>query len=192
MGVPSCRRVVAGRGANLFGGVGSFPGEGVVFAALQFLLEQELEVFLSLSCGFVLLGGDPKVELLCILVQRSQRLVGRCWVPLGGRLSALWDRVDGGGREGGRRRRRRGRRRRVSERVGAGGRRDGHGCWRIGMISVLLALGRRWNFAVKKSRCRGRLTSEKLEGRSAVSHSTRSQLQRRCVFLGGYSVFNGH
>ena len=25
---------------------------------------------------------------------------------------------------------------------------------------------------------------------SAVSHSTRSQLQRRCVFLGGCSMFN--
>ena len=87
--VSSCCRVVAGRGADLFGGVGSFPGEGVVFAALQFLLEQELEVFLSLSRGFVLLGGDPEVELLCIPVQRSQRLVGCCWVPFGGRLSAL-------------------------------------------------------------------------------------------------------
>src|SRR6185503_17603380 len=87
VGVPSCRRVVAGRGADLFGGVGSFPGEGVVFAALQFLLEQELEVFLSFSHGFVLLGGDPEVELLCIPVRRSQRLVGCCWVPFGGRLS---------------------------------------------------------------------------------------------------------
>ena len=89
MGISSCRCVVARRGADLFGGVGSFPGEGVVFAALQFLLEQELEVFLSLSRGLVLLGGDPEVELLCILVQRSQRLVGCCWVPFGGRLSAL-------------------------------------------------------------------------------------------------------
>ena len=51
------------------------------------------------------------------------------------------------------------------------------------MISVLLALGRRWNFAVKKSRCRGRLNSEKVEDGSAVSHSTRSQLQRRCTSL---------
>ena len=84
VGVSSCRRVVAGRGADLFGGVGSFPGEGVIFAALQFLLEQELEVFLSLSHGLVLFGGDPEVELLCIPVQRSQCLVGRCWVPLGG------------------------------------------------------------------------------------------------------------
>ena len=47
VGIPSCSRVVAGRGADLFGGVGSFPGEGVVFATLQFLLEQELEVLLS-------------------------------------------------------------------------------------------------------------------------------------------------
>ena len=89
VGVPSCRRVVAGRGADLFGGVGSFPGEGVVFATLQFLLEQELEVFFFFSHGLVLLGGDPEVELLCIPVQRSQRLVGCCWVPFGGRLSAL-------------------------------------------------------------------------------------------------------
>ena len=70
VGVSSCRRVVAGRGVNLFGGVGSLPREAVVFAALQFLLEQELEVFLSLSRGFVLLGGDPEVELLCIPVPR--------------------------------------------------------------------------------------------------------------------------
>ena len=84
MGVSSCRRVVAGRRADLFGGVGSFPVEGVVFAVLQFLLEQELEVFLSLSCGLVLLGGDPEVELLCIPVQRSQCLVGCYWVPFGG------------------------------------------------------------------------------------------------------------
>ena len=39
VGIPSRRRVIAGRGADLFRGVGSFPGEGVVFAALQFLLE---------------------------------------------------------------------------------------------------------------------------------------------------------
>ena len=57
VGIPSCRRVVAGRGADLFGGVGSFPGEGVVFAALQFLLEQELEVFLSFGLGLVFLGS---------------------------------------------------------------------------------------------------------------------------------------
>ena len=45
VGVSSCRRVVTGGRADLFGGVGSFPGEGIIFAALQFLMEQELEVF---------------------------------------------------------------------------------------------------------------------------------------------------
>ena len=35
---------------------------------------------------------------------------------------------------------------------------------------------------------RVRLNSEKVEDGSAVSHSTRSQLQRRCVFLGGCSM----
>ena len=71
VGVSSCRRVVAGGRVDLFGGVGSLPGEGVVFAALQFLLEQELEVFLSFSFGLVFLGGNPEVELLCIPMQRS-------------------------------------------------------------------------------------------------------------------------
>src|SRR6185503_19416853 len=36
-----------------------------------------------------------------------------------------------------------------------------------------------FSFVVKKSRCRGRLNSEKVEDGSAVSRSTRSQLQRR-------------
>jgi len=71
VGVSSCRRVVAGGRVDLFGRVGSLPGEGVVFAALQFLLEQELEVFFSFSFGLVLFGDEPEVELLCILVQRS-------------------------------------------------------------------------------------------------------------------------
>ena len=97
VGVSSCRCVVAGGGVDLFGGVGSLPREDVVFTALQFLLEQELEVLLSISRRVVLLGGGSEVELLCVPVQRSQRLMGCCWVPLGGRLSALWDRVDGGG-----------------------------------------------------------------------------------------------
>ena len=89
VGVSSCRRVVAGGRVDLFGGVGSLPGEGVVFAALQFLLEQELEVFFSFSFGLVLFGDEPEVELLCIPVQRSQCLVGCCWVPFGSRPSAL-------------------------------------------------------------------------------------------------------
>ena len=36
---------------------------------------------------------------------------------------------------------------------------------------------------------RVRLNSKRLEDGSAVSHSSRSQLQRRCVFLGSCSVF---
>ena len=89
VGVSSCHRVVSRGGVDLFGGVGSLPREAVVFVVLQFLLEQELEVFLSFSFGLVLLGDSPEVELLCILVQRSQCLVGCCWVPFGSRLSAL-------------------------------------------------------------------------------------------------------
>ena len=52
--------------------------------------------------------------------------------------------------------------------------------------------GRKKEFAVKKSRFGVRLNSEKMEDGSAVSHSTRSQLQRRCVFLGGCNVVNEH
>ena len=59
-------------------------------------------------------------------------------------------------------------------------------------FSVLLALGRRWSFAVNKCRCRGRLNSEKMEDGSVVSYSTRSQLQRRCIFLGGCNMVNEH
>ena len=59
-------------------------------------------------------------------------------------------------------------------------------------FSALLGFGRKKEFAVKKSRFGVRLNSEKMEDGSAVSHSTRSQLQRRCVFFGGCSVFNEH
>ena len=52
-------------------------------------------------------------------------------------------------------------------------------------FSALLALGGRRSFAVKKSRFGVRLNSKRMEDGSAVSHSTRSQLQRCCVFLGG-------
>ena len=45
---------------------------------------------------------------------------------------------------------------------------------------------------MKKSRFGVRLNSENVEDGSAVSHSTRSQLQRCCVFLGGCSLFNEH
>ena len=43
-----------------------------------------------------------------------------------------------------------------------------------------------------KEPIRVRLNTEKMEDGSAVSHSTRSQLQRRCVFLGGCNVVNEH
>ena len=105
VGVSSCRRVLAGGRVDLFGGVGSLPREAVGFAVLQFLLEQELEIFLSFSFGLVLLGDDPEVELLCIPVQRSQRFVRCSWVPLRCRLPTLRDGIDGGSREGRRRRR---------------------------------------------------------------------------------------
>ena len=71
VGVFSCRRIVTEGGVDLFGGVGSLPREDVVFTALQFLLEQELQVFLSFGLGLVFLGDDPEIELLCIPMQRS-------------------------------------------------------------------------------------------------------------------------
>jgi hypothetical protein len=60
------------------------------------------------------------------------------------------------------------------------------------VFSALLGFGRKKEFAVKKSRFGVRLNSKRMEDGSAVSHSTRSQLQRRCIFLGGCSVFNEH
>ena len=59
-------------------------------------------------------------------------------------------------------------------------------------FSALLGFGRKKEFAEKKSRFGVRLNSEKMEDGSAVSRSTRSQLQRHCIFLGGCSVFNEH
>ena len=106
-------------------------------------------------------------------MQRSQRLVGCCWVPLGvgSRLSGIEsieeaerEEEEGGEEE----------EEEVSpkelepeeeEMAMAGEGLD---------FSVLLALGGRRSFAVKKSRCRGRLNSEKMEDGSAVSRSTRS------------------
>ena len=57
-----------------------------------------------------------------------------------------------------------------------------------GGVSALLALEEDV-FAVKKSRFGVRLNSERVEDGLAVSRSTKSQLQRCCVFLGGCSVF---
>ena len=61
-----------------------------------------------------------------------------------------------------------------------------------GLGFCAIGFGRKKEFSVKKSRFRVKLNSEKMGDGSAVSRSTRSQLQRRCVFLGGYSVFNEH
>ena len=52
--------------------------------------------------------------------------------------------------------------------------------------------GRKKEFVVKKSRFGVKLNSEKMGDGSTVSHFMRSQLQRRCVFLGGYSMINEH
>ena len=59
-------------------------------------------------------------------------------------------------------------------------------------FSALFGFGRKKEFAMKRSRFGVRLNSEKMEDGSAISCSSRSQLQRRCVFLGGCSVFNEH
>ena len=58
-------------------------------------------------------------------------------------------------------------------------------------FSALLGFRRKKEFAVEKSRFGVRLNSKKMEVGSAVSHSTRSQLQRH-FFLGGCSVINEH
>ena len=100
-GASSHRVVTAGGGTDLLfrGGIGSISGEAFLTAALRLLLEQELEVF-TFGLGLVVFGDDPEVELLCIPVQRSERLVRRYRIPLRRRLPALGDGVDGGGREG--------------------------------------------------------------------------------------------
>ena len=43
--------------------------------------------------------GDPEVELLCIPMQRSERLVRRRRVVLRRRFPTLWNGVEGGGRK---------------------------------------------------------------------------------------------
>ena len=61
-----------------------------------------------------------------------------------------------------------------------------------GLVFCAIGFGRKKEFAVKRSRFGVKLNSKKMGDGSAVLHSTRSQLQRHCVFLGGYSVFNEH
>ena len=72
-----CHRVIAaGGGVDLLfrGGIGSIPGEVIVAVALQLLLGQEPEV-LALGLGLVVLRDNPEVELFCIPMRRSERLV---------------------------------------------------------------------------------------------------------------------
>ena len=96
-GIFDRRVIAAGEGADLLfrGGIGSIPREAVVAVVLRLLLEQELEV-LAISLGLVVLGDNPEVELLCIPVQRGERLVRCRRVVLRRRLPALGDRVEGG------------------------------------------------------------------------------------------------
>jgi len=96
--VPIRRVIAAGGGADLLfrGGIGSIPGEALVTAALRLLLEQESEVF-AIGFGLVIFGDNPEVELLCIPMQRSERLVRCRWVVLWHRFPALRNRVEGGG-----------------------------------------------------------------------------------------------
>ena len=57
-----------------------------------------MEVF-AFSLGLIVFGGDPEVELLCILVQRSERLIRCHRVVLWRRFSTLRDGVEDGGGE---------------------------------------------------------------------------------------------
>ena len=99
-GVSSYWVITAGGGADLLlrGGIGSIPREAFLTAALRLLLEQESEVF-TFGLGLVVFGDNPKVELLCIPVQRSERLVHRRRIIFRRRFLALRDGVEGGGRE---------------------------------------------------------------------------------------------
>ena len=76
-------------------GIDSVPGEVVVATLLQLFLEQEPEV-LAVGLGIVVFRDDPEVELLCIPMQRSERLVRCRRVVFRRRLSALGDGVEGG------------------------------------------------------------------------------------------------
>jgi len=97
-GVSSYWVITAGGGADLLlrGGIGSIPREAFLTAALRLLLEQESEVF-TFGLGLVVFGDNPEVELLCILVQRSEHLVHRRLVVLQRRFPILRNGVEGGG-----------------------------------------------------------------------------------------------
>ena len=99
-GLSAHRLVVIGGGVDLLfrGGVDSVRRGVFLIAVLRLLLEQELEV-IAFSLGLVVFGGYPEVELLCILVQRSERLVHRRRVVLRRRFPTFRNGVEGGGRE---------------------------------------------------------------------------------------------
>jgi len=97
---PFGHRVLLNRGGVDFffrGGVGSGPGEAIIAVLLRLFLEQEPEVFV-VGIGFVVLGDDFEVELLCVPMQRSECLVRRCRIILRCRFPALGDGVEGRGR----------------------------------------------------------------------------------------------
>jgi len=97
---PFGHRVLLNRGGVDFffrGGVGSGPGEAIIAVLLRLFLEQEPEVFV-VGIGFVVLGDDFEVELLCVPMQRSECLVRRCRIILWRRFPALGDGVEGRGR----------------------------------------------------------------------------------------------
>ena len=92
----SGHRVVFVRGGLDFlfrAGIDSVPGEVVVATLLQLFLGQEPEV-LAVGLGFVVFRDDPEVELLCIPMQRSERLVRRRRVVFRRRLSEMGSREE--------------------------------------------------------------------------------------------------
>ena len=96
-GISGHRVIAAGGGVDLLfrGGIGSIPGEVVVAVALQLLLGQEPEV-LALGLGLVVLRDNPEVELFCIPMRRSERLVRcrRSYSGVGSRLSEMESREE--------------------------------------------------------------------------------------------------
>ena len=97
---PFGHRVLLNRGGVDFffqRGVGFVPGEAIVAVLLRLFMEQEPEVFV-VGLGFVVLGDDFKVDLLCVPMQRSECLVRHRRIILRRRFPALGDGVEGRGR----------------------------------------------------------------------------------------------
>ena len=94
-GASGHRVIFVREGVNFLfrGGIDSVPGEVVVATLLQLFLGQEPEV-LAVGLGFVVFRDDPEVELLCIPMQRSERLVRRRRVVFRRRLSEMGSREE--------------------------------------------------------------------------------------------------